>query len=339
MSWDWTPERREALTAFLRRHGLVAGPVTTRRIGDGHSNLTYLVDDGERRVVVRRPPPPPVPPGAHDVLREGELLRGLAGTGVPVPAVLATAAAGEVVEAPLLVMGHVDGPVVTTETPPALADPRVRREIGEAMVDALVALHAVGWRGTRLESLGKAGGFARRHLARLRRLVAAPDGSPPADFADVDAWLEARAPADGETTVIHNDFRLGNLILGPEPPGRVAAVLDWELATLGDPLLDVAYLLACYPAAGEPLVPTAELGIAVLEPGWPTRGELATRYAEATGRDLAGLAWYSTLVHWKLAVLYEYSRRRLHDGVGDPYYADPALVRSFLAAPRHSAGL
>jgi aminoglycoside phosphotransferase (APT) family kinase protein len=336
--WDWTPDGNEALTAFLRRHGLVDGPVTTRRIGDGHSNLTYLVDDGERRVVVRRPPPPPVPPGAHDVLREAELLRGLAGTDVPVPAVLATATAGEVVDAPLLVMNHVAGPVVTTVTPPALAEPGVRRQVGEAMVDVLAALHAVDWRATPLEGLGRPEGFALRHLRRLRRLVADPDGRLPADFADLDAWLEARAPADGEATVIHNDFRLGNLILAPEPPGRVAAVLDWELATLGDPLLDVAYLLACYPAAGEPLVPTAELGSAVLEPGWPSRDELAARYADATGRDLGALAWYSVLVHWKLAVLYKYSRRRLRDGGGDPYYEDPSLVRSFLAAARRAAG-
>lgn len=339
MSWDWTPERGEALTAFLRHRGLVNGPVTTRRIGDGHSNLTYLVDDGERRVVVRRPPPPPVPPGAHDVLREGELLRGLAGTDVPVPAVLATAAAGEVIDAPLLVMSYVRGPVVTTETPPPLAEPCVRRQVGEAMVDAMAALHAVEWRGTRLEELGRPDGFALRHLRRLRRLVADEDGAPPADFADVEAWLEAHAPGDGDATVIHNDFRLGNLVLAPEPPGRVAAVLDWELATLGDPLLDVAYLLACYPAPGEPLVPTAELGTAVLEPGWPTREELADRYASATGRDLTGLAWYTALVGWKLAALYEYSRRRVLDGVGDPYYADPALVRSFLDAARRAAGI
>jgi aminoglycoside phosphotransferase (APT) family kinase protein len=171
------------------------------------------------------------------VLREAELLR----------AVLATAGPGEVVDAPLLVMSHVPGPVVTIETPPALAVPAVRREVGEAMVDALAALHAVDWHGTRLQGLGRPGGFALRHLRRLRRLVADADGAPPADFADVDAWLEDRVPADGETTVIHNDFRLGNLVLRPEPPGRVAAVLDWELATLGDPLLDVAYLLANYP--------------------------------------------------------------------------------------------
>ena len=337
MSWAWTAESREALARFLRGRELVDGPVTTRRIGDGHSNLTYLVGDGERNVVVRRPPPPPVPPGAHDVLREAELLRGLAGTAVPVPAVLATAAAGEVIDAPLLVMSHVDGPVVTTRTPAALATPAVRRRLGEAVVDALAALHAVPWRGTPLEQLGRPEGFAARHVHRLRRLVADDDGTSPRAFAELEAWLLARVPPDGDATVIHNDFRLGNLILAAEPPGRVAAVLDWELATLGDPLLDVAYLLAGWPTAGEPLTPTAELGTAVLEPGWPGRDDLAARYAATTGRDLSGLSWYSTLALWKLAALYEYSRRRVLEGVGDPYYADPALVASFLDAARRAA--
>ena len=124
------------------------------------------------------------------------------------------------------------------------------------------------------------------------------------------------------------------MILGAEPPGRVVAVLDWELATLGDPLFDVGYFLACWPVAGSELTPTEELGTAVLEPGWPTRDELAGHYANATGRDLAGLDWYTTLALWKLAVLYEYSRRR----GGDRYYDDPRLVRSFLAAAGRTAG-
>jgi aminoglycoside phosphotransferase (APT) family kinase protein len=112
-------------------------------------------------------------------------------------------------------------------------------------------------------------------------------------------------------------------------------VLDWELATIGDPLFDVGYLLASYPEPGEPLVPTAALGAAALEPGWPTRVELAARYAAATGRDLPGLSWYVVLALWKLAVLYAYSRGR---GV-DPYYDDPALVRSFLDAAHRVAGM
>ncbi|HEY2222852.1 phosphotransferase family protein [Actinomycetospora sp.] len=340
MSWDWSPADLAALEAFLGRQGLGGGRPTTRPIGDGHSNLTFLVSAGEHRVVVRRPPPPPVPPGAHDVLREAALLRALAGSAVPVPGVLATAAAGEVLDdAPLVVMEYVEGPVVTTRTPTELASPVARRAIGDSLVDTLVTLHGVDWRAAGLEGLGRPEGFNARHLRRLRRLVADDDGTVPDEFAVLDGWLESRVPPESGATIVHNDFRLGNVILGAGPPGRVAAVLDWELATLGDPLFDVGYFLACWPVAGTAPTPTGELGTAVLEPGWPSRDDLAHRYAAATGRDLAGLAWYTTLAQWKLAVLYEYSRRRTVDGGGDPYYDDPRLVQSFLAAARETAEL
>ncbi|RZT86711.1 aminoglycoside phosphotransferase (APT) family kinase protein [Pseudonocardia sediminis] len=319
---------RDRLGAFLRTRGLVDGPVTARPIGDGHSNLTYLVSDGTRAVVVRRPPPPPTPPGAHDVLREAMFVHALAGSGVPVPRVLATAEAGDLFDVPCYVMTFVDGPVVTTATPEALASSSVRRGIGESMVDTLAALHAVDRAGVGLGEAGRPEGFNARHLKRMRRLVAGPDGALPDGFADVDAWLERHVPSESGAAIVHNDFRLGNLVIAPSAPGRVAAVLDWELATVGDPLLDVAYLLASYPQPGEPLVPTAEMATAVLEDGWPARDELAARYAAATGRDLSGLGWYTTMVLFKLAVLYEYSRRQ---GT-DPYYADPSLVRSFLDA-------
>jgi len=329
---DWSPADLAALERFLG--GLVDGPLATKRIGDGHSNLTYLVS-GSRDVVVRRPPPPPIPPGAHDVLREARLLAGLAGTGVPVPAVLATAQAGEVIDSPLYVMSHVPGPVVTTRTPAALAG--CGATIGESLVDTLAALHAVDWQAAGLAEMGRPEGFNGRHLRRMRRLVADGDGAPPAAFAEVDGWLEAHVPVESGATLVHNDYRLGNVVLGPD--GRVAAVLDWELATIGDPLLDVGYFLASWPEQGEPLTPTAELGAAVLEPGYPSRADLAQRYTARTGRDLENLRWYTTLALWKLAVLYEYSHRRAVAGHGDPYYADPALVRSFLDAARDSAGL
>jgi aminoglycoside phosphotransferase (APT) family kinase protein len=332
--WDWSAADLAALEGFLAKHDIAAGPLTTQRIGDGHSNLTFLVS-GSRHVVVRRPPPPPLPPGAHDVLREARLLRGLAGTGVPVPEVLATAEAGEVIDSPLYVMSHVPGPVVTTRTPPELAGRG--RAVGESMVDTLAQLHEVDWQAAGLAEMGRPEGFNGRHLRRMRRLVADADGTPPAGFAAVDAWLEAHVPNESGATVVHNDYRLGNVILGSD--GRVAAVLDWELATLGDPLFDVGYFLASWPVAGEPLTPTAELAVAVLDPGYPTRAELAERYASRTGRDLANLRWYTTLALWKLAVLYEYSHRRAVAGQGDPYYADPALVRSFLSAAYASAGL
>jgi len=301
-----------ALEGFLRARGLCDGPVTAHRIGDGHSNLTYLVTDGTNSVVVRRPPPPPIPPGAHDVLREAAFIGALAGTDVPVPSVLATDDRG-----PFFVMSYVDGPVVTTATPPGLD----RRVIGESLVDSLAALHAVDWRAAGLT--GRPEGFNTRHVRRLRPLVA--DAAQPA-FAELGDWLTHNAPPESGATIVHNDYRLGNVIL--TPPGRVAAILDWELATIGDPLFDLAYFLASWPEPGERLTPTVELGRAALEPGYPSRADLGARYAERTGRDLANLAWYTVLALWKLAVLYEYSHRKALD----PYYADPALVQSFLTA-------
>lgn len=338
MAWDWTTETLAALEHFLTERGLTEGPLTTRPIGDGHSNLTFLVSDGARQVVVRRPPPPPTPPGSHDMLREARLLRALSGTPVPVATVLGTAEVGEVLDVPLYVMDFVDGPVVTSRTPAALAEPGTRREIGESFVDTLVALHDVDWRGAGLGDFGRPEGFNARHLRRMAGLVA-DGGQAPRHFAPLQAWLESGTPAESGGTIVHNDFRIGNMILAAQPPGRLLAVLDWELATIGDPLMDVGYLLTSVPDPDQPMTPTQELAAAMLEDGYPTRKELADRYAESSGRDLSGLPWYESFVYWKLAVLYEYGRRRAVRGVGDPYYADPTLVQSFLEAAHRTAGL
>jgi len=339
MAWDWTLETLGRLERFLEARGITAGPLTATPIGDGHSNLTYLVSDGTRRVVVRRPPPPPTPPGAHDMLREARLIGGLGDTGVPVARLLATGEAGEVIDVSFYVMSFAEGPVITTSTPAALAAPQTRRQIGEAMVDTLVALHEVDWAAHGLGDLGRPDGFNRRHLQRMARLVADDAGNPPAHFAEIDSWLRQRVPEESGATVVHNDFRIGNVIVSAEPPGTVLAVLDWELATIGDPLIDVAYVLASVPEPDAPLTPTQELATAMLEDGFPSRKELADRYAEHSGRDLTALPWYSALVQWKLAVLYEYGRRRAVRGVGDPYYADQGKVQTFLEAAHLAAGL
>ena len=337
--WDWRSRDLARLREFLADHSLVSGPITTRRIGDGHSNLTYLVTDGTDTVVVRRPPPPPIPPGANDMLREARIMSALRDTDVPVPGVLATATAGEVIDAPLYVMTFATGPVVTTATPESLSAPQTRREIGLAMADTLAALHDVDWTAVGLTDLGRPEGFNARHVARLRRLIADADGNAPEQFADIDDWLLAHTPSESGATLVHCDFRIGNVVLESDGPGRIATVLDWELCTLGDPLLDVGYLAATIPEPGRKPNPTAALGTALLEDGFPTRTEILERYAQRSGRDLSALAWYTTLALWKLAVLYEYSRRRVLDGIGDPYYADPSLVSAFLADARRAAGL
>jgi aminoglycoside phosphotransferase (APT) family kinase protein len=337
--WDWSDDQLVALAEYLGERGLTRGAVRAEMIGDGHANLTYLVTDGERKVVVRRPPPPPTPPGANDMLREARVMTALAGTGVPVPEVLAVAQEGELLDVPCYVMTYLPGVVATVETPEHLRTPEDRRDLAFALVDTLAALHAVDWRAQGLEDFGRPEGFNARHVRRMSRLIADEQGELPAAFADVAAWLEAEVPAESGESVIHSDYRLGNIMLGPDRPARVLAILDWELATIGDPLLDLGWLLSSYPEPGEPRTPIQDFGTALLEPGFPTRQEVAARYAEASGRDLAHLQWYVVMALWKSAVLYEHSHRRAVAGVGDPYYADPQLVERFLAACRRTVGL
>ncbi|MGB9249982.1 MAG: phosphotransferase family protein [Mycobacterium sp.] len=328
--WSWSEAELLRLGSFLADHGLCGPTVTAQAIGDGHSNLTFLVSDGHSRMVVRRPPPPPLPPGAHDVLREAKLLTALSQTLVPAPAVLATADAGELLDVPAFVMDFVDGAVITNSTPAPDDDPRLRRRIGESLVDTLAELHSVAWREIGLSDFGKPDGFNARQLRRMQSLIAA-DGAVPKPFAELDGWLHAHLPPESRVAIVHNDFRIGNMIVNMKV-GSIAAVLDWELATIGDPLADLGYFLTSYPGPGDPLVPTSAMGTAVLEPGYPGRAELLDRYVDRTGADVSAVNWYAALAMYKLAALYEYSRRRFESGVGDPYYADPALVSSFLAA-------
>jgi aminoglycoside phosphotransferase (APT) family kinase protein len=328
--WSWSEDQLQQLGRFLAEHGLCGPAITAQAIGDGHSNLTFLVSDGHSKLVVRRPPPPPLPPGAHDVLREARLLAALEDTDVPTPRVRAIAAVGELLDVPVFVMDFVDGVVITESTPAPSGDEQLRRRIGESLVDTLAALHKVAWREVGLGDFGKPDGFNARQLRRMRSLIAV-DEAVPAAFAALDDWLHAHLPTESRTAIVHNDFRIANMIVDIEA-GCVEAVLDWELATIGDPLADLGYLITSYPMPGEPLVPTSAMGTAVLEPGYPRRSELVDRYAERTGTDVSGINWYATLAMYKLAALYEYSHRRFESGVGDPYYADPGLVSSFLAA-------
>ncbi len=324
-----------ALEAWLRAEGLCAGPVRLTRIGDGHSNLTYAVQDGKRTLVLRRPPPRPFPRGANDVLREARILQALAGTDVPVPEVLAVAAASDVMDVPFFIMEHLDGVVATAVLPPGLDNRAERSALADAVVDVLAALHDVDWRGRGLGDLGRPKGFIDRQLDRLPLLIAADDGALPAPFAELRDGLRASRPDSDDAALIHGDFRFGNLMLAGDPPARVVGVLDWELAGLGDPLADLAYLLATYAVPAEPLHALTEMSTVTLGQGFPARRVLAGRYAAATGRDLSRLPWYEGLQLFKLAVLFEYNRRKAATGGGDAYYADPLLVDGLLGAARH----
>jgi aminoglycoside phosphotransferase (APT) family kinase protein len=332
MTWNWSAAELTRLGGYLAERKLCGPAVVAQAVGDGHSNLTYLVSDGRRQVVVRRPPPPPTPPGAHDVLREARLVGALQHTPVPVPRVLAIARAGEILNVPLVVTEFVDAVVITELTPAPLDTPETRRQIALSMVDILADLHGIDWRDCGLADFGKPVGFNRRHLRRACTMVADPGGSLPVAFVALADRLSHTVPPESAHAIVHNDFRIGNLMVARAAPGRAVAVLDWELATIGDPLADLGYFLASYPRPGEPLTPTAAMGTATLEDGFPARDELLNRYCARTGADATGVTWYCALAQFKLAALYEYGRRRAIAGVGDPYFGDPALVNAFLRA-------
>lgn len=330
MNWDWTGETRSRLAKFLSLHGLMDGPPDISRIGDGHSNLTFLLRWKSDQLVLRRPPPPPLAPGSNDVLREARVLAALAPTGLPVPPVMAVGQTGEVFDVPFFIMAHVPGVVITDDPQKALATPENARAIGLALVDTLVDLHAVDWRAVGLDGYGRPDGFNLRHLRRISTLVDDGGGALPAEFAGLYDWLERHVPPEAGATIVHNDFRLGNVMWATETPAHLLAILDWELATLGDPLFDLAYLLASIPQTGQRPTPTQAMALATLRPGFPSSDELAARYAARSGRGVERLGWYMAMVNWKLAVMYEFSRRR---GL-DPYYDTPDQVSRFLEEAR-----
>lgn len=322
-----------ALQATLAAAGLADGPVTFERIGDGHSNLTYAATDGARSMVLRRPPLPPFPTGAHDVAREARIQQALAQTAVPVPEILLVDDTQQVMDVAYYVMEQLDGDVATTETPAALDTPAGRAGIGEALVDTLVALHAVDPADTSLEVRATPADIGRQ-LRRFSRMIDPGERGLSGELGALMDWLLEDPPAPQRTALVHGDFRLGNVMLARGTSARVLAVLDWELASIGDPLRDLGYFLATYAVPGEPLHALTEMSAATLADGYPSRAALAERYAAGTGADLERLDWYVVLALWKLAVLFEYQRRRAARQLGDPYYATPGLADGFLTAAR-----
>lgn len=332
MSWTWTTDAKDRLTAFLNQHGLMQGPAVLTPIGDGHSNLTYRLDGGAEPMVLRRPPPPPLMPGSNDVLREARLITALYPTDVAVPRVMAVGEAGAVFDVPFYIMSLVDGWVITEDMPAPFAESAMASALGNELVDAMVRLHAVDWRAAGLADFGRPEGFNARHLKRMAGLAASLGTKADRGFDEIHSWLAAHVPQESAATIIHNDMRIGNVIWGPTRPPRLAAILDWELATIGDPLLDLAYLLASLPQAGSCRTPVQDFARACLAKGFPAPDQLHERYQAATGRTGA-IDWYLVMANWKLAIFYSLSRRR---GL-DPYYDDETHVPRFLEEAGRSA--
>jgi aminoglycoside phosphotransferase (APT) family kinase protein len=309
---------REPLAEFLDGAGLGSGPIEAERVGDGHSNVTYLVRRGGERFVLRRPPRPPLPPSAHDVLREARLLRALENTPARVPRVLAVGDDGSVLGVPFYVMEEVRGTVITDALPPALDDPAARARIGEELIDALVEIHAVDWRAAGLEGFGKPSGYLERQLRRFTGLWEHNKTRELPVVAEVGDWLAANLPESPPATIVHGDYRLGNTMVADDEPARLVAVFDWELATIGDPLADLGYLTVTWVAPGDPDdTMFAALSAVTREPGFPSREQLVARYEERSGRSMSALHWYQALALWKAAVFMEGNYKRFLAGASD----------------------
>ena len=312
---------RGPLTRFLDEQGIGSGDFTAQRIGDGHSNVTFLVERGGVRVVLRRPPRPPLPPSAHDVLREAVLLHALRNTSVRVPAVLATCADESVLGVPFYVMEEVEGHVVTGDAPPPFDTPEERRRISEELVDGLVEIHAVDWRAIGLEGYGRPTGYLERQLRRFNGLWEHNKTRELPIVQEVGEWLAANLPESTEATIVHGDYRLGNVMIGAQAPARLVSVFDWELSTIGDPLADVGYLTVTWAEAEDPDDTSfASLGAASRQDGFLTRAGLIARYEERSGRSVSAINWYQALALWKAAVFMEGNYKRFLSGNSDDEY-------------------
>jgi aminoglycoside phosphotransferase (APT) family kinase protein len=304
----------DPLLEFLDANGLGSGEPEFEPIGEGHSNVTYAVTRGDAAFVLRRPPRPPLPPSAHDMLREARVLRALDGR-ARVPKVLAVCEDEAVIGAPFYVMQRVDGEVITDSVPDGF-DPK---RIGESLVDSLVEVHAVDWQAAGLEGFGKPTGYLERQLRRFHGLWEHNKTREIPAVETVGKWLADNLPQSPAATIVHGDYRLGNTIVGPD---SILAILDWEMATIGDPLADVGYLCTLWTDRDDPDLGMFELSAVTRAEGFPQRADLVARYEERSGRAMSDIRWYQTLALWKSIVFMEGNYKRAVSGTTD----DPFLA-------------
>ena len=307
--------------------GEIGGPLHGKLIAGGRSNLTYQVSDGTRSWVVRRPPLGHVLATAHDMAREYRVITALRDTSVPVPVSYALCTDPDVLGAPFYVMSAVDGVAYRTAEQLGAVGPARARVIAERMVSTLALLHAVVPAEVGLADFGRPEGFLARQVRRWQKQLDASRSRPIAGIEELHEQLAARTPDGTAPTIVHGDYRLDNVLVGADD--NVAAVVDWEMSTLGDPLTDVGLLIVY-----QRMDRLGEGPMASDAPGYPSEGEILARYAESSGRDLSDLGFYIALASFKTAVVLEGIHYRYVHGqtVGEGFEQIGTLVEPLVAS-------
>ena len=307
----------DRVASWMDDRGLEAGPISdVALIAGGTQNVLVRFRRGEREFVLRRPPPHKRANSDETMRREARVLGALAGSDVPHPALIAAEPELDVIGAAFYLMEPVDGFNATLGLPePHASDVDVQRDMGLSMADAIGALARVDVHARGLSDLGKPDGWGERQVPRWRKqlesyneLPGYPGPSIPR-LDDVAAWLDAHRPDDIQMGLIHGDFHFANVLISPTE-GRVAAIVDWELTTIGDPLLDLGHVLSSWPRPGrESITPVSQA------PGIPSQDELIARYGAQVDRDLSNLQWFRVLACYRLGIILEGSHARAFSGL------------------------
>ena len=309
---------RDALQEYLNAHLPELAASTSNFSGDivqfsgGHSNLTYLINAGSNflsygeEFVLRRPPVGPVAPTAHDMPREFRLLQAVHPHFALAPRPILLCEDTSVIGAPFYLMERRNGMIVRNRIPHEIGDDQaLRRRVSEAVVDTLAALHAVDIYATGLVQIGKPAGFVQRQVRGWSERWQRSKTSEVPEMDQVIQWLGERIPVESNNgaAIVHNDFKLDNIMLDTGDPSRVVAVLDWEMCSVGDPLIDLGLLLCYWTLKGAD--DRQSLRAVTTGPGWLTRAEIIERYALKTGRDLSHIVFYETFARFKVAVIIQ----------------------------------
>jgi aminoglycoside phosphotransferase (APT) family kinase protein len=322
----------ESLRGYFAEHveGADGRPLSAELIAGGRSNLTYCMTDGEHEWVLRRPPLGHVLPTAHDMAREYRVITALADTDVPVPKTFALCEDTDVNGAPFYVMERVHGRILRTGDELATLTREEAAACSRELVDVLARIHRVDYEAVGLGEFGHPDGFMERQLRRWNQQWERSKADDLPALDDLARRLRNALPESGPPTIVHGDYRLDNTMLALDDPGRIAAVLDWEMSTLGDPLADVGLFLLYWGQSEAQIIATGQA--IEEEAGFASRDEVVELYAKETGRNVDNLDFYVVFAFYKLAIIVEgiAARYRMGKTLGEGFEHMGQMVKSLV---------